>query len=101
MNPSVNIPVFEIVITVFAAGLALLNGIIFNYIRNSQSERKEDRERLIRIETRLEGLDIMRNDIQGNRHKITDLDRGMTTLKEKVSTLEKVIEAIKARLRED
>ena len=69
MEDVTKMPTSDIIMLFLAGTIALVNSIIIWYLKSSASERKEDRERLIRIETRLEGLDTMRNDIQSNRHK--------------------------------
>ena len=85
----------DIIITILGVALAAGVGNIIYSLRLSNRERQADRERLIRIETRLEGLDNMRDDIKRNRHKITDLDKGMTELMGRVGVLEKVTDGIK------
>ena len=83
-NMTVSLPAFQIFMVVVAAMLALFNGLILAYLKSNHAERKEDRERLIRIETRLEGLDSMRGDIQSTRHKQQHLDTEFAKLAEKV-----------------
>lgn len=79
-----SIPAFQIFMVVVAAMLALFNGLILAYLKSNHAERKEDRERLIRIETRLEGLDSMRGDIQSARHKQQQFDTELAKIAEKV-----------------
>ena len=86
----------DIIITILGVALAAGVGNIIYNLRINNRERQIDRERLIRIETRLEGLDSMRDDIERNRHKLTDLDKGMTDLNGRVTVLEKTIDNVKA-----
>jgi hypothetical protein len=91
---------FETIVTIAIAGIGVVNGWIlylFKVLRderhNEQKRVEEDRERLIRIETRLEGLDSMRSDIKA-------VDKLADNHETRLRVIEAKLEDIKVRCRE-
>ena len=86
----------DILITILGVALAAGVGNIMYTNRRAADERKQDRERLIRIETRLEGLDSMRSEIKSNADNIRVLDKALSKVEGRLTFVEKALESFKA-----
>jgi len=70
--------------TIILIGLSIIEGLVgviliimSFYLKWLGKSHLENRDTLIRVETRLEGLDDMKKDIISLKHKANDLDKGL------------------------